>query len=147
LTYLIFWDTCFSPCLKQFSRLLLSRAVMEPAVIQRQMLFQQFTMLKFFLSALATSEEFVQFYISVINLCMLWYSLLCAVLFMCLRILLVFVSCWHTFWMKNIKHPACGFWHFGHFDILSHICCWPFPEFVSFCLMAHQHYLGYQLGY
>jgi len=29
---------------------------MEPVVIQRQMLMQQFTMLKFFLSALATSK-------------------------------------------------------------------------------------------
>jgi len=32
-------------------------SVMEPGVIRRQMLMQQFTMLKFFLSALATSKH------------------------------------------------------------------------------------------
>jgi len=32
-------------------------SVMEPVVIRRQMLMQQFTMLKFFLSALASSNH------------------------------------------------------------------------------------------
>jgi hypothetical protein len=36
--------------------LISSIAVMEPAVIQRQMLLKQFTMLKFFLAALSSSK-------------------------------------------------------------------------------------------
>ena len=45
-------------------------SVMQPSVIRRQMMLQQFTMLKFFLSALATSE-FLSLYIY--NTCMNLY--------------------------------------------------------------------------